>query len=104
MGSPPFFRCPTGKTYGHLKPGQYYRVECDFRDNEGRRHQAGQLWLYRSYDFLPYEDGLTLHFMTEQGDDLQVRLQDRADAEQPVIKNLEMLLAPCKRSAALGDE
>ena len=64
-----FSRNTLGKAYGHLHPGRHYRVERDFRDHDGRLHRQGQQWRYRTYTFLPYEDGLSLFFLTKDGDD-----------------------------------
>lgn len=91
-----FSRHSGGKAYGHLHPGQHYRVERDFRDHDGRLHQRGQHWRYRTYKFLPYEDGVSLFFLTEGGDDLQIRLQGRIDAEAVIIPALSDILLECE--------
>ncbi len=91
-----FSRNTRGKAYGHLHPGRHYRVERDFRDHDGRLHRQGQQWRFRTYTFLPYEDGLSLFFLTKDGDDLEIRLQDRTGAEAAIIAALSDVLPECE--------
>ncbi|MBX7249056.1 MAG: DUF3601 domain-containing protein [Caulobacteraceae bacterium] len=77
---------PVGPRAFHqtMTPGREYMIVRSFTDVDGRLRSAGERWVFKGYDFLPYEDGLTL--FTEPGPG--VRLQWRSEAQGEVIDNL----------------
>ncbi len=68
----------------HLKPGHRYVVRQAFTDFDGSIHPVGETWTFHGYNFLPYDDGLTL--IVEPG---SVRLQWRPEAQGEIINDLE---------------
>ena len=44
--------------------------------------------------FLPYEDGLSLFVARDDGTEMQIRSQQRAEAEGPIIDALDRYVAP----------
>ena len=69
-----------------LTPGQEYVVVKPFVDYDGIVHGVGEIWTYRGTNFLPYEDGLTLHVLIN--DKAKVyRLQWRKEAQAEIIEN-----------------
>jgi hypothetical protein len=74
--------------FKHLIPGKGYSIIQPFRDYDGKVHQPGGVYTFMGSDFLPYEDGLTLHF-TSAGEAVAFRLQWRAENQQEIIENLE---------------
>jgi hypothetical protein len=67
----------------HLVPGKTYRVLTPFTDVDGLTHPEGETWLFKGYNFLPYDDGLTL--IIEPG---SLRLQWRPEAQGEIINDL----------------
>lgn len=45
---------------GPLDPGVRYRVVRSFTDYDGDRIEVGHEWIYRAYNFFPWEEGLSL--------------------------------------------
>jgi len=41
--------------------GKTYRVIVEFTDYDGLTHSVGESWRFSGHNFLPYEDGFTLH-------------------------------------------
>lgn len=64
--------------------GREYMVTRAFTDFDGQLRPAGERWVFKGYDFLPYDDGLTLY--TEPGPGL--RLQWRLESQGAIIDNL----------------
>lgn len=64
--------------------GREYMVTRAFTDFDGQMRPAGERWVFKGYDFLPYDDGLTL--FTEPGPG--VRLQWRPETQGAIIDNL----------------
>ncbi len=62
-----------------LVPGKEYVVTKPFTDYDNYVHSAGEAWIYKGTNFLPYEDGLTLHVLKD-GIDQVYRLQWRKEA------------------------
>jgi hypothetical protein len=73
----------------HLVPGRTYRVLRPFTDFDGVIHPEGETWLFKGYDFLPYDDGLTLWI--EPG---SLRLQWRPEAQGEIINALAEYVGP----------
>ena len=69
-----------------LTPGQEYVVVKPFIDYDGIVHGVGEIWTYRGTNFLPYEDGLTLHVLINDKAEVY-RLQWRKDAQAEIIEN-----------------
>lgn len=67
-----------------MTPGKAYRVIAEFKDYDGRIHPIGETWSYTSHDFLPYDDGLTLHTM-DHGKKSTIRMQWRDEAQGRII-------------------
>ena len=80
---------PTGPAgFMHLVPGKTYKVIRPFTDFDGSIHPEGETWLFKGYNFLPYDDGLTL--IVEPG---SVRLQWRPEAQGEIINDLALYIA-----------
>jgi len=69
-----------------MTPGKIYRVIAEFKDYDGLTHSIGETWTYTSHDFLPYDDGLTLHTLRE-GTKSVIRLQWRDEAQGHIVSN-----------------
>lgn len=78
----------------NLTPGQEYLVTKPFVDYDGIVHGVGEVWTYRGTNFLPYEDGLTLH-VTVNGAEAVYRLQWREEAQAAIIENFGDYTEPC---------
>lgn len=48
-------------TAADLITGKSYKVTKAFEDYDGIIHAVGESWRFVGKDFLPYEDGLSLH-------------------------------------------
>ena len=55
-----------------------------FRDYDKDEHLAGESWTYLGYNFLPYDDGLSLFVSLDGEREWHIRMQWRAE-EQGVI-------------------
>ncbi len=76
---------PEGRAFHQtMEPGRAYEVVHAFTDYDGRERVVGERWVFRGYNFLPHEDGLTLH--TDPGPG--VRLQWRPESRASIIDNL----------------
>lgn len=77
---------PTGPLAFHqqMVAGREYMIVKSFRDFDGAERSAGERWVFKGYDFLPYDDGLTL--FTDPGPN--VRLQWRRESQADIIDNL----------------
>lgn len=49
-------------------------------------HAVGESWRFVGKDFLPYEDGLSLH-VESNGQNVTLRLQWRAETQGEIINN-----------------
>ncbi len=78
-------------TAADLTPGKWYRVVTAFIDYDGISHPVGESWRFLAKDFLPYEDGLTLHVEREGRAEL-LRLQWRAETQGAVIDHFSDLV------------
>jgi hypothetical protein len=77
------------QAFKHLQPGRRYRVAGAFVDYDGVGHSEGESWLFLTYGFLPYEDGLSLFIRTDDGAKGRIRLQWRPESQAEVIDALE---------------
>ena len=71
-----------------LDIGLQYQVIKPFTDYDGILHNIGETWTYLGTNFLPYEDGLTLHVLI---DNIEVvyRLQWRKEEQAEIIENFQ---------------
>ncbi len=77
----------------NLIPGQTYTVVQPFTDYDAIHHPAGETWTFIETNFLPYEDGLTLH-VVKDGIAVTYRLQWRAEEQAPIIENFKNYVEP----------
>ena len=69
-----------------LIKGKSYKVTKAFEDYDGITHSVGESWCFVGKDFLPYEDGLSLH-VERNGQNVTLRLQWRAETQGELIDN-----------------
>lgn len=72
----------------NLTPGKKYKLIKPFADYDKHMHPIGETWTFVTTNFLPYEDGLTVHISL--GDDPKVllfRLQWRPEEQADIIGN-----------------
>ncbi|HEV7779735.1 MAG TPA: DUF3601 domain-containing protein [Chitinophagaceae bacterium] len=70
----------------NLVPGKKYSVIKPFIDFDGIVHEAGESWTYQGTNFLPYDDGLTLHAAINNKP-VVYRLQWREEEQAEIIEN-----------------
>ena len=73
-------------TAADLVYGRTYTVVKMFMDYDGITHAIGERWRFVEKNFLPYDDGLTLH-IERNGQSDTLRLQWRAEAQAEIIDN-----------------
>ena len=78
----------------NLIAGQLYLVKKPFTDFDGLVHGIGETWTYQGTNFLPYDDGLTLHVLIDNKA-VVYRLQWREDAQAEIIENFKDYVEPC---------
>ncbi len=66
-----------------LQPGGTYEVVVPFTDYDHILHPVGERWEFETTNFLPYDDGLTLH-VRRHGMALVYRLQLRPEEQQEI--------------------
>lgn len=77
-----------------LIPGQCYRVVREFSDYDCLTHPVGETWVFYSTNFLPYEDGLTLH-VHAHGLPLVYRFQQRPEEQAALIEHFTDFVTTC---------
>jgi hypothetical protein len=77
--------------FDRLRRGRLYRVTRAFTDHDGAVHPVGEVWAFRGWNFLPYDDGLSL-FAVVDGALRHIRLQDRPESEGAVVAALSTIL------------
>ena len=77
-----------------LIPGQRYRVVQEFVDYDQRVHAVGETWVVEGLNFMPYEDGLTLH-VSANGLPVVCRLQWRPEGQAALIENFTNFVVAC---------
>jgi hypothetical protein len=75
-------------SYHFLCAGMRYRVVRSFTDFDGEPHPVGEEWIFVRTSFLPYDDGLSVFVEDESGQQRQIRMQWRDEAQGPVIDRL----------------
>jgi hypothetical protein len=71
-----------------LIPGQKYKVIKAFTDYDRHVHEPGGIWTFVETNFLPYEDGLTVHIRLDDNPKVLVfRLQWRREEQAGIIEN-----------------
>ena len=72
----------------NLNPGQKYIVVKPFTDYDKNIHPVGETFTFSRTNFLPYEDGLTLHvFLDNNPQELICRFQWRPEQQADLIEN-----------------
>jgi hypothetical protein len=77
-----------------LTPGQRYRVVQAFVDYDQQAHPVGETWVFERTNFVPYEDGLTLHVRLG-GLPVVYRLQWRPAAQAALIESFTNFVVAC---------
>lgn len=77
----------------HLISGQDYFVIKPFTDYDGIVHGVREIWTYQGTNFLPYDDGLTLHVL-QDNKAVVYRLQWRKEAQADIIENFKEFVEP----------
>ena len=74
----------------NLIQGQKYKVIKPFTDYDKHVHEPGETWTYVETNFLPYEDGLTVHLTLDGNPKILVfRLQWRREEQADIIENFK---------------
>lgn len=76
-----------------LIPGETYSVIKSFIDYDGIVHEVGETWVYQGTNFLPYDDGLTLHVLVNNKE-VVYRLQLREEEQAGIINNFRNFVEP----------
>lgn len=80
----------------HLMTGRQYRVIKEFTDYDRHVHPVGETWTFVETNFLPYEDGLTLHVRLNNATTATVyRLQWRPEEQAAIIENFAGFVVLC---------
>ena len=80
----------------NLLAGKKYKVIQEFLDYDQAVHKIGESWTFLRTNFVPYNDGLTLH--VSPGDLLPekiYRLQWRAEGQAEIIANFGSYVESC---------
>jgi hypothetical protein len=77
-----------------LIPGQRYRVVREFVDYDHQVHLVGETWVFECTNFVPYEDGLTLH-VNLGSLPVVYRLQWRPEEQAAIIENFTNFVVAC---------
>lgn len=77
-----------------LTPGQRYCVVREFIDYDHQVHLVGETWVFECTNFVPYEDGLTLHVRLS-GLPVVYRLQQRPEEQAALIENFTNFVSAC---------
>lgn len=87
-------RADVPQPFRHLRPGERYFVVWPFVDIIRSAIQSANAGGLVRYAFLPYEDGLTLFLTAPDGQEVQLRLQGRPDAQGSIVDALDTYLSP----------
>ena len=80
----------------NLSQGQKYKVIKPFIDFDKIVHPMGETWIFITTNFLPYDDGLTLHVQAENSlDEIVYRLQWREEEQAEIIENFRDYVEAC---------
>jgi hypothetical protein len=83
--------------FKHLIPGRQYTIAQAFVDYYGTTYSVGETYTFLGNNFLPYEDGLTLHF-AHAFEQVSIYLQWRGETQAAIIDNLEIYFIPVGES------
>ena len=72
-----------------MLPGKRYRVVKAFTDFDRQEHPVGEEWVYIGTAFLPYDDGRSIFVSVDGEREWHIRMQDRAEEQQPVLDGLK---------------
>jgi hypothetical protein len=72
-----------------LLPGKHYEVRRAFVDYDGGEHPVGEHWTFLTYNFLPYDDGLSLFVSLDGQQEWHIRLQDREEEQRGIVSELQ---------------
>ena len=75
-------------------PGKQYCVIKPFIDYDHYQHTIGETWKFVTTNFLPYDDGLTLHVIKD-GVAVVYRLQWRKEQQADIIENFHQFVTLC---------
>ncbi len=78
----------------NLISGQKYRVIKPFVDFDQIIHPVGETWTFVMTNFLPYDDGLTLHLIRDNIN-IAYRLQWREEEQAEIIENFKDYVEAC---------
>lgn len=79
----------------NLISGQRYRIIKPFTDYDRHTHQPGEAWTFIRTNFLPYEDGLTVHLrLDDDPRELLFRLQWRPEEQAELIEHFTEYVVP----------
>ncbi len=87
--------CPPGhwmsrlapNKFGPLEVGRRYEVVRPFDDYDKVRHEVGEAWTFLGYNFLPYDDGLSLFVSLDGQQEWHIRMQWRPEEQGEIIGN-----------------
>lgn len=74
------------KNVRDLQKGTSYLVIKEFVDYDDIKHPVGETWTFDKTNFLPYEDGLTLHVLRD-GENKVYRFQQIPEEQSELIEN-----------------
>jgi hypothetical protein len=80
--------------YDVLRRGQRYRVVQSFRDFDGDEHPVGETWFFVGYNFLPYDDGLSLFVSMDGSHEWHIRMHCTPEDQGPITNALHKYIAP----------
>lgn len=80
----------------HLIAGKKYKVIKPFTDYDQCLHAVGETWIFVETNFVPYEDGLTLHVLQSNIPQEKVyRLQWRQEEQAGIIEHFNEYVELC---------
>lgn len=74
------------KNIRDLQKGASYQVVREFVDYDNIKHPVGETWIFDRTNFLPYEEGLTLHVLWD-GENKVYRFQQIPEEQAELIEN-----------------
>jgi hypothetical protein len=80
--------------YNGLRRGRRYRVAKAFRDFDGDEHPEGETWFFIGYNFLPYDDGLSLFVSIDGAHEWHIRMHCTSEDQGPIVDSLDRYLVP----------
>jgi hypothetical protein len=65
-----------------------------FRDFDGDEHPIGETWFFVGYNFLPYDDGLSLFVSIDGRQEWQIRMRCTPEDQGQIVNSLDHYVAP----------